>query len=64
MADNHVVGKPVSFKASSRTQGDAAHLGTVPFRTGENQIFLRLGGDDGGPNPFQVDLIRILCTRQ
>jgi hypothetical protein len=64
MANNHVIGKPVSFKAGSLTRGEPVDLGTVPFRTGENQIFLRLGSEDGGPNPFHADLVRIICTRQ
>lgn len=64
MANNHEIGKPVSFKAGSLTRGEPVSLGTVPFRTGENQIFLRLGSEDGGPNPFHADLVRIICTRQ
>ena len=64
MANNHVVGKAVSFKAGSLMRGEAVDLGTVPFRTGANQIFFRLGSDDGGPNPFHVDFVRIVCERQ
>ena len=64
MSNNRAVGKPASFKAGSLTRGDAVDLGIVPFRTGENQIFLRLGSNDGGLDPFRVDLVRILCTRQ
>lgn len=64
MSNNRAVGKPASFKAGSLARGDAVDLGIVPFRTGENQIFLRLGSNDGGLDPFRVDLVRILCTRQ
>lgn len=64
VADNHVVGKPVSFKTDVLTRGEAVSLASLSLRAGENQIFLRLGSDDGGPNPFHVDLIRIICTRQ
>lgn len=64
MSNNRAVGKPASFTAGSLTRGDAVDLGTVPFRTGENQIFLRLRSNDGGSSPFRVDLVRIVCTRQ
>ncbi|MGA3199576.1 MAG: glycoside hydrolase family 172 protein [Halobacteriota archaeon] len=64
MFNNELIGNAASFAASSVTRADAVELGNVPLETGENQLFFRLGSEEGKSGSFHVDLIRIVCRRR
>ncbi|HEX4486382.1 MAG TPA: DUF2961 domain-containing protein, partial [Terriglobales bacterium] len=64
MSNNKLIGKPANFIAPSLMHADPVDLGTAAFSAGENQLFLQFKGVEGKPDPFHVDLVKIVCKRR